>query len=133
MCINEKNIESEKENKMGFFNFFGVFKKARKLSDHEWEQLYITDYEGFWEMVLKEGDLSNLPSYREDRLGNPIYGEEAKSCYLNTLKFMFRPSMLNCNKEIATLLKIKHELKENGKSASMLDAIIEYECRYIVY
>lgn len=118
---------------MGLLDFLGIHKKMCKLSDADWEQLYRTDYESFWRMVLKEGDLSNLPTYQEDKFGNPIYGEDAKNCYLEHLKIMFRPSEFNCNKRIADLLKIKHELKEDKKPAHMLNAIIEYECRYIVY
>ncbi len=104
-----------------------------KLSDAEWEDLYKTNYEEFWEMVLKEGDLTKLPnSIHNYRSGENIYGEEARNCLLRRLKSIVEPSG-NDYGRITSLLEIKHELKEKYQPASMLDAIREYESRYIRY
>ena len=47
------------------------------LSDAEWEHLYKTNFEEFWDLVVKQGDLTKLPNYIvEIRSEEPLYGNE---------------------------------------------------------
>lgn len=120
---------------MGFLNFFKQNKSGKvKLIDSEWEHLYKTNFEQFWEKVIEEGDLSTLPncigSLRTDEL---MYGEEARNCYLARLKGAISPSKFYIDNQWTSLLKIKHELKEENKPSDMLGAIRTYEGRYIKY
>ena len=118
--------------KMGFFDFF---KKSNnvKLSDAEWEHLYKTDFEEFWEMVVKEGDLTKLPNrIVEPRGDETLYGNEAREYFLSCLKQTISPSKFDCDLKWRSLLKYKQILKENNHSTCMLDAIREYE-RHIKY
>ena len=118
---------------MGFLNFFRKSKGTVKLSDSEWERLYKTNFEEFWEMVVKEGDLTKLPNHIvEMRSEKPLYGNDARNYFLDRLKR--RASYSEFDRDITwkVLLKYKHELEEKNQSASMLDAIREYE-RHIIY
>ena len=104
------------------------------LSDTEWESLYKTDFEKFWEMVVREGDLTKLPDYVvETRSGEPLRGEDARQCILSRIKREISPSIIDCEIKWDSLLRIKHELVQTDKSSSMLDVARVYIQRYIVY
>ena len=128
---------------------FGIQKEEEKefvsavnLSDAEWEHLYKTDFEKFWEMVVEEYDLSKLPdrimSLRDDTM---IYGEDARKMYLSRLKGVVgynewttknRPEVINIHWN--TLKELKKELQEKtSEKVYMLDVIKNYEDKYIRY
>ena len=118
---------------MELFDFFKKIFKSVKLSDVEWEQLYKTNFEEFWRMVVSEGDVTELPNcIVEMRSGEPLQGEDARNYFLSCLKQEISPSKFDCDIKWTALLRIKHELEQKNQSASMLDAIREYQ-RHIIY
>ena len=97
------------------------------LSDAEWENLYKTNFEVFWEMVVNEADLTKLPNHiSEIRNGESLYGEDARNYYLDHLKRCVYPSKFSCDIQWAALLQIKLELEKKNQPISMLDIIKEY-------
>ena len=125
------------------FLYLGAKKESEKepiylinFSDEEWEHLYKNDFETFWNMAVKEYDLSKLP----DRIGNlrddtMLYGEEARNCFLSRLKGAIEPSNIYADKKWYSLIQLKRESEENNQNTRvyMLDIIREYEHRYIKY
>jgi hypothetical protein len=116
--------------------------KIGEPSDEEWEYLYKTDFEKFWEKVLDEYDLSKLPdkimSLRDDTM---IYGEEAREVYLSRLKgvveyseWMTKNHPEVINNQWNTIKELKKELQEKTSGELyMLDVIRNYEDKYIRY
>ena len=101
------------------------------MPDKEWEHLYKTNFEVFWDLVVKEGDLTKLPTYLvETRSEEPLYGKEARDYILYHLKQSISPWNDDTirNRQWVALLRIKHELEEKSQSkVCMLDVIREYE------
>ena len=111
-------------------------KQNEKLADSEWEHLYKTDFESFWNMAVKEYDLSKLP----DRISNlrddtMLYGEDARNCFLSRLKGAIKPSNNYADKQWNSLMQLKRESEEKNPNTRvyMLDIINEYEHRYFKY
>lgn len=113
------------------------------ISDEEWENLYKTNYDVFWDLTVKEYDPSKLPDEIGSlRDGSMLYGEDAKEAYLYRLRSVVeynewtisnRPEVIDNNWNI--LKKLKKELQERNPSEKvyMLDVIISYEIKYIQY
>ena len=101
------------------------------LGNAELKDLYNTDFESFWEMVVKEAEsLSTIPDCVYNYITDDLeYGENATRIFLNRMKFIVERANLN------ELLKIKNELMTNSsfKKLCMMDVIEEYERQNIVY
>ena len=105
-----------------------------EISDKEWEQLYKTNFEMFWEKVLEDVDLSKLPkTIYNHRTFEEIKGKDAREVYLMRLKCVMEPSQFDCDMIWDILLELKHELEQEKCSTSMFDVIEEYHSRYIIY
>ena len=117
--------------------------KVVNISDEEWENLYKTNYDVFWDLTVKEYDPSKLPDEIGSlRGGSMLYGEDAKKAYLYSLRSVVEYNewtISNCPEDIDnywnTLKELKKELQERNPSEKvyMLDVIISYQIKYIKY